>query len=63
MEQWGRGDFRGAVRKVIWKLIRRGEPWSCQVSMNNEKVMGPAGTGVRGGDGSGEADRDTHSLG
>lgn len=27
VKQWGRGDFRGVARRVIWKLFRSGEPW------------------------------------
>lgn len=29
-KQWGRGDFRGVARRVLWKLARSGEPGELQ---------------------------------
>lgn len=48
VKQWGRGDFRGVAKRIIWKLFRSGEPWgqlgnSLEVFMNSEEIMGLVG--------------------
>lgn len=46
-EQWGRGGLRGVARRVIWKLVRSGEPWELLRNgqevffMNSEETIGP----------------------